>query len=349
MGSSRGRPCSSLPHRGHSCTSDDLRRRHLVEPRGLGTQQLVRRPSPYATTSRGAALHDHGGFLTTRGRPGEAWRSRVACQDGRRAADPLRARPAPDLHRGRARARPPGPGAAAQRARGDRADRRHRGRGGPRRRAATRRRSRSAARCSARTTCCPAWPTSLTDVKVEAVFDDGTRLVVVPDPIGGGHLGDGRPGAIEVAADPDARRRTSTPSAARALDVIELDVANTADGADHASRATSTSSRSTRGCASTARRRTAGTSTSRPGRACTFEPGETVRGAARADPRRARGRSASPGSSTVRSTRRARRSARWSCCAPRASSTPARRRAADPEGAVAACARTSPQHPEVQA
>jgi urease subunit gamma/beta len=33
------------------------------------------------------------------------------------------------------------------------------------------------------------------EVKVEAVFDDGTRLVVVTDPVGGGHLGDEAPGA----------------------------------------------------------------------------------------------------------------------------------------------------------
>jgi urease subunit gamma/beta len=67
----------------------------------------------------------------------------------------------------------------------------------------------------------------LIDVKVEAVFDDGTRLVVVPDPIGAGHLGAEAPGAIEVAADPvhdsahlDERRTR--------LDIIELDVTNTA-------------------------------------------------------------------------------------------------------------------------
>jgi urease subunit gamma/beta len=36
----------------------------------------------------------------------------------------------------------------------------------------------------------------VTEVKVEAVFDDGSRLVVVPDPIGGGHLGDQAPGAL---------------------------------------------------------------------------------------------------------------------------------------------------------
>jgi urease subunit gamma/beta len=36
----------------------------------------------------------------------------------------------------------------------------------------------------------------VTEVAVEAVFDDGSRLVVVPDPIGGGHLGDAAPGAV---------------------------------------------------------------------------------------------------------------------------------------------------------
>jgi urease subunit gamma/beta len=40
----------------------------------------------------------------------------------------------------------------------------------------------------------------VTEVKVEAVFDDGTRLVVVPDPIGAGHLGDAAPGALLPAA-----------------------------------------------------------------------------------------------------------------------------------------------------
>jgi urease subunit gamma/beta len=67
----------------------------------------------------------------------------------------------------------------------------------------------------------------LADVKVEAVFDDGTRLVVVPDPIGGGHLGAGAPGAIQVAADPDADPTLDAARTAR-LDVIEVDVANTA-------------------------------------------------------------------------------------------------------------------------
>jgi len=67
----------------------------------------------------------------------------------------------------------------------------------------------------------------LYDVKVEAVFDDGTRLVVVPDPIGGGSLGDAAPGAIAVVADPDADPADDAERSAR-LDVVEVDVENTA-------------------------------------------------------------------------------------------------------------------------
>ncbi|MEU6703972.1 urease subunit gamma [Streptomyces wuyuanensis] len=36
----------------------------------------------------------------------------------------------------------------------------------------------------------------VTEVHVEAVFDDGSRLAVVSDPIGGGSLGDSAPGAV---------------------------------------------------------------------------------------------------------------------------------------------------------
>jgi urease subunit gamma/beta len=56
------------------------------------------------------------------------------------------------------------------------------------------------------------------EVKVEAVFDDGTRLVVVTDPVGGGHLGGGAPGAHLVAAHEAAPR----------ADVLTLSVINTA-------------------------------------------------------------------------------------------------------------------------
>lgn len=36
----------------------------------------------------------------------------------------------------------------------------------------------------------------VTEVHVEAVFDDGSRLAVVADPIGGGSLGEDAPGAV---------------------------------------------------------------------------------------------------------------------------------------------------------
>lgn len=67
----------------------------------------------------------------------------------------------------------------------------------------------------------------LYDVKVEAVFDDGTRLVVVPDPIGGGSLGADAPGAVTVAAP--AERDEAADAARRAqLDLVEVEVENTA-------------------------------------------------------------------------------------------------------------------------
>jgi urease subunit gamma/beta len=51
--------------------------------------------------------------------------------------------------------------------------------------------------------------------------------VVVPDPIGGGHLGALAPGAVEVAADVSLDPSHDAERSAR-LDVIELDVVNTA-------------------------------------------------------------------------------------------------------------------------
>jgi urease subunit gamma/beta len=59
----------------------------------------------------------------------------------------------------------------------------------------------------------------VTEVRVEAVFDDGTRLVIVPDPVGGGHDPDGGPGAVLPAA-----REVAGPRAGRG----EIDVTNTA-------------------------------------------------------------------------------------------------------------------------
>ncbi|MGA7688287.1 MAG: urease subunit gamma [Jiangellales bacterium] len=43
----------------------------------------------------------------------------------------------------------------------------------------------------------------LNEVHVEAVFSDGSRLVTVLDPIGGGHLGDEAPGAIVAGSHRD--------------------------------------------------------------------------------------------------------------------------------------------------
>jgi urease subunit gamma/beta len=58
----------------------------------------------------------------------------------------------------------------------------------------------------------------LTAVTVEAVFDDGTRLVVVSDPIGGGHLGLDAPGAV----------RPGPGAPAGSPDVVTVTVTNTA-------------------------------------------------------------------------------------------------------------------------
>jgi len=59
----------------------------------------------------------------------------------------------------------------------------------------------------------------VTEVQVEAVFEDGTRLAVVSDPIGGGYGED--PGGVLL-------RDESQYAADARLDVIELDVVNTA-------------------------------------------------------------------------------------------------------------------------
>ncbi|ANW17901.1 urease subunit gamma [Streptomyces clavuligerus] len=57
----------------------------------------------------------------------------------------------------------------------------------------------------------------VTEVQVEAVFDDGTRLAVVPDPIGGGGLGDTAPGAVLPG-----------PAGPASVPVLSLTVRNTA-------------------------------------------------------------------------------------------------------------------------
>jgi urease subunit gamma/beta len=59
------------------------------------------------------------------------------------------------------------------------------------------------------------------EVCVEAVFDDGSRLVVVQDPVGGGHLGDGAPGAVLAGGAREPEPPTEK-------DVVRLQVVNTA-------------------------------------------------------------------------------------------------------------------------
>lgn len=42
----------------------------------------------------------------------------------------------------------------------------------------------------------------LSHLEIEALFDDGSRLAVIDDPIGGGGLGDAAPGAVLTAREP---------------------------------------------------------------------------------------------------------------------------------------------------
>lgn len=65
----------------------------------------------------------------------------------------------------------------------------------------------------------------LTQVHVEAVFEDGSRLVTVVDPIGGGHLGDDAPGAVLAGAhrDGDGVHAAHTPR-----DTVSVQVRNEA-------------------------------------------------------------------------------------------------------------------------
>ena len=48
----------------------------------------------------------------------------------------------------------------------------------------------------------PGVPEVMGDVKVEAVFDDGTRLVVVTDPIGAATSSDTAPGTVQLGPEP---------------------------------------------------------------------------------------------------------------------------------------------------
>ncbi|HEX6887262.1 MAG TPA: urease subunit gamma [Candidatus Nanopelagicales bacterium] len=67
----------------------------------------------------------------------------------------------------------------------------------------------------------------LTHVHVEAVFDDGSRLVTVTDPIGGGHLGAEAPGALLPGAHRD-EEGVHVGDATRSADTVRVLVVNEA-------------------------------------------------------------------------------------------------------------------------
>ncbi|OPG09261.1 urease subunit gamma [Microbispora sp. GKU 823] len=63
----------------------------------------------------------------------------------------------------------------------------------------------------------PGVPDVVTEIQVEAVFDDGSRLAVVTDPFGGGSLGPDAPGALFAADHPE-----------EAPETVQIEVVNTA-------------------------------------------------------------------------------------------------------------------------
>ncbi|XVQ89341.1 urease subunit gamma [Microbispora siamensis] len=63
----------------------------------------------------------------------------------------------------------------------------------------------------------PGVPDVVTEIQVEAVFDDGSRLAVVTDPFGGGSLGSDAPGALFAADHPE-----------EASETVRIEVVNTA-------------------------------------------------------------------------------------------------------------------------
>jgi urease subunit gamma/beta len=65
----------------------------------------------------------------------------------------------------------------------------------------------------------------LTHVHVEAVFDDGSRLVTVVDPIGGGHLGHDAPGALIPGVHRDDEG-VHVGDATRSDDIVIVEVVN---------------------------------------------------------------------------------------------------------------------------
>ena len=71
----------------------------------------------------------------------------------------------------------------------------------------------------------------VTQVQVEAVFSDGSRLVTIPDPVGGGHLGVLAPGAV-VPGNAPTRGDADGDDVVRVdvvrVDAVRVDVANEA-------------------------------------------------------------------------------------------------------------------------
>jgi urease subunit gamma/beta len=53
----------------------------------------------------------------------------------------------------------------------------------------------------------PGVPDLVTEIQVEAVFEDGTRLAVIADPFGGGGLGEAAPGAVLLTDHSDPAPR----------------------------------------------------------------------------------------------------------------------------------------------
>jgi urease subunit gamma/beta len=76
----------------------------------------------------------------------------------------------------------------------------------------------------------PGVPDIVTEVQVEAVFDDGTRLAVITDPFGGaGSLGGRAPGAILLREDSGAGESSGAREDSEARSRVTLPVRNTGE------------------------------------------------------------------------------------------------------------------------
>ncbi|HRC41132.1 urease subunit gamma [Nostocoides sp.] len=72
----------------------------------------------------------------------------------------------------------------------------------------------------------PEVPDLLPEVRVEAVFDDGTRLVVIPEPVGPAQDPLHAPGAVLV---PEATHPNHAPPPGAGQDIVAIEVVNTSD------------------------------------------------------------------------------------------------------------------------